>query len=528
MSTSLDAILLLVSWTYASLAPYTKVEESFNLHATHDVLMYGVGRENLLKYDHFVFPGAVPRTFVGSVLLAALSKVFIWIGLYFGHVTDKVDIQVLVRLALATVNAAGLCMLRRAISRRFGGPTSVLYVLLTCTQFHLLFWMSRTLPNMFALFPANVALSLLIDRAPNATRPLVGNVRRAIALLTFATAVFRSELALLLGPLVVLAVIRKYASIGSILTVGIITGSLSIALTVLVDSYFWQKWPLWPELHGIYFNIVQGKSAEWGVSPFHTYFTSHLPKLLLSAAPLSALGFLIDNRIRGLLVPYIAFIVLLSGVGHKEWRFIIYAVPAFNIAAARGANWLITRKKSTLFGRLSFLSVATIIVTNGIVTFLLARSACANYPGGAALYAFNQILSEEHGVHVHISNLAAQTGASLFLHSHAPPSLPGLPPPSAYGRPVDWVYDKTEHLTVDALTVAPHVTHLIAEIPELTSATMKHWTAIAIVDGFDGWAVNTGSVKKAFGVGLSEGISAMGNLLEMRRGEKLVLLKRST
>ncbi|KAI0819273.1 Alg9-like mannosyltransferase family-domain-containing protein [Trametes gibbosa] len=529
MSTSLDAILLLVSWTYASLAPYTKVEESFNLHAIHDVLMYGIGRESIQKkYDHFVFPGAVPRTFVGSVLLAALSKMFIWVGLYFGHVTDKVDIQVLVRLALATVNAVGLSILRRAVSRRFGGPTSVLFVLLTCSQFHLLFWMSRTLPNMFALFPANVALSMLVDRAPNSTRPSQRNVHWAIALLTFAAAVFRSELALILGPLVVLAIVCQYTSIANILWIGIISGSFSVALTVVVDSYFWQKWPLWPELHGVYFNIVQGKSAEWGISPFHAYFTSHLPKLLLSAAPLSALGFLLDNRIRSLLVPYLAFLVLLSGLGHKEWRFIIYVVPPFNIAAARGANWLISRKKSTLFGRLSFLSVAAIIVTNGIVTFLLARSACANYPGGAALYAFNQLLSDEHNVHVHISNLAAQTGASLFLQSHAPPFLSGLPPPSAYGRPVDWVYDKTEHLTINEMTVAPHITHLIAEIPELTPAAMSHWTPVAVVDGFDGWALDTHSVKKAFEASLREGLSAITSLLEMRRSEKLAILKRST
>lgn len=39
-------------------------------------------------------------------------------------------------------------------------------------------------------------------------------------------------------------------------------------------------------------------------------------------------------------MPYIVFILLISGLGHKEWRFVIYSVPAFNIAAARGANWL--------------------------------------------------------------------------------------------------------------------------------------------------------------------------------------------
>lgn len=47
MTFLLDLTLLLVSWTHVYLAPYSKVEESFNLHATHDVLMYGVGATKL-------------------------------------------------------------------------------------------------------------------------------------------------------------------------------------------------------------------------------------------------------------------------------------------------------------------------------------------------------------------------------------------------------------------------------------------------------------------------------------------------
>lgn len=49
MSIALDALIFATAWTHVLLAPYTKVEESFNLHATHDVLMYGVGNGNLHK-----------------------------------------------------------------------------------------------------------------------------------------------------------------------------------------------------------------------------------------------------------------------------------------------------------------------------------------------------------------------------------------------------------------------------------------------------------------------------------------------
>lgn len=63
---------------YLALAPYTKVEESFNLQATHDILTYGLPInqvESKLRahYDHLTFSGSVPRTFVGPLALAAVS-----------------------------------------------------------------------------------------------------------------------------------------------------------------------------------------------------------------------------------------------------------------------------------------------------------------------------------------------------------------------------------------------------------------------------------------------------------------------
>jgi alpha-1,6-mannosyltransferase len=64
-------------------SPYTKVEESFNIQAIHDILVHGIPTSNAdqfltANYDHVSFPGAVPRTFAGALLLTGLSRPFIW------------------------------------------------------------------------------------------------------------------------------------------------------------------------------------------------------------------------------------------------------------------------------------------------------------------------------------------------------------------------------------------------------------------------------------------------------------------
>jgi len=51
----------------------------------HDILTYGVPFNKIpaklvAQYDHFSFPGAVPRTFVGALALAGVARPFIWLS----------------------------------------------------------------------------------------------------------------------------------------------------------------------------------------------------------------------------------------------------------------------------------------------------------------------------------------------------------------------------------------------------------------------------------------------------------------
>ncbi|EEP75775.1 conserved hypothetical protein [Uncinocarpus reesii 1704] len=263
------------------LSPYTKVEESFNIQAVHDILRYGIPSKNIPKelrenYDHFTFPGAVPRTFVGALLLAGVARPLIWIN-------AKLQSQLLVRGILGAFNAVALMFYARAVRRAFGKEAGVWYILLQASQFHVIYYASRTLPNMFAF-----------------------------------GIMFRSEIALLLGTITVYHWLQGNISIRrEIVPAGVSGVLIALLVSVPIDSFFWQRFPLWPELSAFFYNVVSGKASDWGVHPWHFYLTSAIPRLLLNplayivAIPMS---FVPARRhaALSLLTPSLAFIALIK------------------------------------------------------------------------------------------------------------------------------------------------------------------------------------------------------------------------
>ena len=440
------------------LCPHSKVEESFQLQATHDLIYYGISpairsvlmtESASLPYDHLVFPGVVPRTFAGPFLLATLCHVTRWICLPFFdlYTTDPMKVQFFVRLLLLLFSTHGWIRFAKAADHKLSSSrfphVGAWLLLVTACQFHIPFYASRMLPNSFALV---VVLH-------SYTAWVLGDVPVSASLMVFGTAIFRCDLLLLLGCTGLCWLICKQLTIIRALKIGIGTGVVSLMCTVPVDSLLWQRF-LWPEGEVFYYNTILGKSSNWGTSAWHWYFSSALPKGMLLTAVLVPFSFLcipeilvyyerswrygtsgsvrpkmVDPAIFQYLIPTLGFVILYSFLGHKETRFIFPAIPILNFAAAVGLSRLQfscssnKEKKVTWIGRLVFACGIFAIVATfvGSIAFVLVSSL--NYPGGDALQRLTEIAREKSSdmvnndsetISVHVDVAAAMSGVSLF------------------------------------------------------------------------------------------------------------------
>ena len=319
-----------------------------------------------------------------------------------------------------------------------------------------------------------------LNAQPDKARAWFGE---CLVLLTFAGIVFRAEIAVLLVCIAGIPAYFKPASLRYlIIPAGLIGGITGLIATVVVDSYFWQKFPTWPEFEGFYYNTILGKSSDWGVSPPQYYFTNALPKLMLNPVtyllliPIAIGHPATQSRCFALLLPSLAFVLTYSFLPHKEWRFIIYIIPSLTAVASVGASFIWTRRSRGLIYRL----LAAILLLSTLASFAasagLSMISSLNYPGGEAVLRLQRLTADSQAsVRVHADNLVCQTGLTRFLEDRTNTTAPGTP---------RWSFDKTD---VPAKLLDPafwtQFDYVIAEQPE---RTIGKFEVVDVVRGYAG------------------------------------------
>lgn len=399
-------------------APMTKVEESFNIQAAHDLLFHGLSIKN---YDHKNFPGVVPRSFAGAAVLALLLKPLAAAFPDF----SRTWAQHATRAVLGALLCCSMATLRLAVARRTGSQLAgTLFLVLSSAQFHVPFYATRTLPNTFAMVLSCSAWACwLEERRPRAT----------IILLTVTTAVFRCDLLPLLAMVGLHVMWSRQMEPTAALCTGLASVAAAAAATVPFDSQLWGR-TVWPELEVFWFNVIGNRSSEWGVSPWHWYFTSALPRALMWAMPLWMVCPFLQPRMRPAALLPMAFVACYSFLPHKEVRFLMPVLPLCTAAAAASAASIYQRCQRSMLGRLMWCVCSwSAIVTSLAALGLMTAASHHNYPGGAALERL-PLLGATSNSTVHVAPHAAINGVTRFQ-----------------ARRLGLHIDKTEDISVETL-----------------------------------------------------------------------------
>ncbi|KAH3900732.1 related to Dol-P-Man:Man(7)GlcNAc(2)-PP-Dol alpha-1,6-mannosyltransferase [Saccharomycodes ludwigii] len=412
-----DSLLIVVITLHLIVVPYTKVEESFNLQAIHDILNYGIF--DISKYDHLKFPGVVPRTFVSALIISVLSKPFT----YFNNSQTQLDSQIIARAMVGLLNGLSLIYLKyqaqkkdkielnKIVKTKVNSSIGNWFNVFTLTQFHLMFYSTRTLPNFMLSLPlSNIALAWCVN----------GKFAQSILLLCFSGIIFRMELGVFAVSLTIVLLLAKEISVKRVIRLVIIGVGLGLGVTMTIDSYFWQRWTV-PELESFVFNVVGGKSKNWGTSPFLTYFTGYLLMIFLPPTVLmlnwAGLKNCINYNLKYVWACSFLHIILMSFQPHKEWRFIVYSIPGITLLGASGASFLFsTLNNESVLNTVICLLISLSPLLSFAISLVFLYISSWNYPGGEALQVFNNYILSKNvsDVSVHMDVASCMTGVSLF------------------------------------------------------------------------------------------------------------------
>ncbi|HEX6246142.1 MAG TPA: hypothetical protein VFZ61_34700 [Polyangiales bacterium] len=206
----------------------------------------------------------------------------------------------------------------------------------------------RAMSETACALPIVWGLAWLLPREPERRRPLLGAALLALAcLIRLQTSVF---CAVVLG---LYALRRDKRELLQVLAIF----ALGAAVYGLIDRVTWGGW-FHSAIVYFRFNVLEGKAAHWGVSPFYFYAQVLFSSMFGISVLLSALVLPGSIRAPALAVSAFSFLLLHSAIGHKEYRFILPAVPLLCALAALGLDAVAATRQRHQFATLLALLVA--------------------------------------------------------------------------------------------------------------------------------------------------------------------------
>ncbi len=211
------------------------------------------------------------------------------------------------------------------------------------------------------------------------------------------------------------------------------------------------------------------------MQPAHWYFTAALPKALLAAFPLAALGAIVERRVRPSIIVALTYVAVYSSAAQGgapsytclrnpftagcldgltqptqmllchclcpfsggylqgnmllkqgrlpvQVRFIFPVLLLFNIAAAAGLARLHQNRSKGQRERLAWWAALALLAASTAASFGMAAVSQANYPGGHALYRLHTIVdAAPEACRLPSTYTHAISGLYAWPHSDAAP-----------------------------------------------------------------------------------------------------------
>lgn len=245
---------------------------------------------------------------------------------------------------LAVVSVVPLALLFARARERAGTVAALLAGLVFVSWFELVYFAPKALNEVVAGHLLLSALLMNAQRRPQSVAALLGLV-----------CVLRVQLAPVACVVLALAVRQLERPRWRALAIAF---ALPVLAAGLLDACTW-SYPFESFVNNVRVNVVEGKSARYGVAPAWAYVAAELDVLSWAALPLYALAALGTRAQPRLALAALLALAVHSALGHKEYRFIFPVLAAVAALSALGVAELAARRKLLAAGALLLVIAAS-------------------------------------------------------------------------------------------------------------------------------------------------------------------------